>query len=444
MRQYLFDAWGILTSLVFYPVAEWYQGRQITPKLRVLRQEAAAPFAIRRARAKERLIQMLEHAGRTVPYYREVFARVGFNPQKFSRDEGYLQDLPVLTKGILREQGKRLVSELYLDRLVREQKTGGSTGPAATIYYDQASLDWTAAQNLLMLSWGGKRRYQKEAHLSTRFPGRPCPEQARHEWFKCLAMNRRNIFTSGFDDESQKRLLADLKHASVRFVQGHPSSMYALARYLERCPSIDGPLFDVFVSTGEMLEESQRKRIEQVLGVRVSNRYGACEFGVMAQERVDGPRGALMVSDSLVWPEQFCSGNGQNRELLFSNLRNPAMPLLRYHMGDLGMLEEKTDGWWITQLAGRIHDEVEIAGIRYPTHYLQDILDRCGPIQDFQIAVNGVVAQELRLVCLQEQWNAVRAAVSTYFPALPLRRIESEELVFTGIRGKFSYIVRLP
>ena len=71
-------------------------------------------------------------------------------------------------------------------------------------------------------------------------------------------------------------------------------------------------------------------------------------------------------------------------------------------MGDLGALEERQNGWWITQLTGRTHDAAIIDGKSYPTHFIQDILDRCGDITDFQIAVDpkGNVL-EFRLVTLR-------------------------------------------
>ena len=439
MQSLLYNLWGLLTSQILYPYAEHRIGRQILPKYRVLRTEAEDTFPDRKKRAFERLSDTLELAGSGVPYYRDLFRAMHFNPAKIRKDIRYFGELPYLTKDILREQGTRLVSEKYADRVIREQKTGSSTGPAAIVRYDQESLDWTAAQNILMLEWGGKHRFNREAHLSTMFTAPPPPEAVLNEERKCFILNRCNIYTGGFDDASQERLLRELAAAHARVVQGHPSSIYALARYLKKQKRSGRGLFSIFVSTGEMLTDVQRDVIEEVLRVRVSNRYGACEFGVMAQERADGPKGELMVSDSLVWPEIT-----PEEELVFTSLRNPCMPLIHYRMGDLGHLEERCDGWWITRLMGRTHDAVIIDEKKYPTHFIQDILDRCGDITDFQIAVdtNGK-ALEFRLVTPPEAWEGVSAAVQREFPSVPVRRIESSELVFVGIRGKFSYLVRV-
>ena len=194
------NLWGLVAWKFIYPLAERYQKRVITPKLRVLRAEAARPFAERRTVALNRLTEVLEHAGRHVPYYRDLFAAQGFDPARVLRDARYLERLPYLTKDILREQGKRLVSETHLDRIYHEQKTGSSTGPAAIIYYDQEGADWTAAQNILMMAWAGKRRYDREVHLSTRFKTPPSPRDKRWENLKFLALNRAGVFTDGFGD----------------------------------------------------------------------------------------------------------------------------------------------------------------------------------------------------------------------------------------------------
>lgn len=446
MRNIWQDIWGMVKVVGVYPLAERSQHRLITPKLRVLRKEAKLPFAERKKQAQERLASMLEHAGATVPYYRDLFAERHFAPDSIRRDIRYLEELPYLTKDILRTQGRRLISEAYADRIVCGQKTGSSTGLAATIYYDQESLDWTAAQNIQVLEWAGKRRWFRESHLSTCFADTHRPRWPEIEAKKCFVLHRYNIYTGGFDDASQEQLLADLREARARFVQGHPSSLFALARYVQRAGINARGLFDVFVSTGEMLTDKQRALIEEMLGVRVSNRYGACEFGVMAQEPVDSADGELLVCDSLVWPEAADALDGAGtdgiKELVFTNLRNPAMPLIRYRMGDMGRLEEREDGWWITEITGRTHDSVDIDGTQYPTHYIQDILDRCGEIADFQIVVRDGKAVELRLVTPEADWKNVHAKVHAQFPSLPVRRIRADELVFVGVRGKFSYLLR--
>ncbi|QJT09808.1 phenylacetate--CoA ligase family protein [Oceanidesulfovibrio marinus] len=423
-----------------YPIAQRMEKRSILPKARALRRAARQPFAERKAQASEMLLDTLRHAQATVPYYRDLFASLSFDPEKVAKDPRYLEDLPWLTKDILQEQGARMLSEDYEYKSLCQCKTGSSTGPSALIYYDPVSRDWTAAHNIVSLWLGGKRRWNSEIHLSTRFIEPQHKIDIRREAFKCFALNRVNVLTDSYSAEGLAPAWDKISKVRPHVVQGHPSTMYALARYVEQLPKHPGKRFNMFVSTGEMLEERQREAIERVLKCRVANRYGAAEFGVMAQELKDRPGNEMLVADFMVWPDVADPDNDGYGELAFTNLRNPSMPLIRYRMGDMGRLEEHDDGWWITDITGRVHDKVSINGDVYPTHYVQDILDRCGHIQDFQIAVRQGEVEELRLVVAEKDWEPIATKVRQNFPDVALRRIRADELLFQGWRGKFRYI----
>src|SRR4029077_12184565 len=75
----------------------------------------------------------------------------------------------------------------------------------------------------------------------------------------------------------------------------------------------------------------------------------------------------------------------QAGELVITTLKNWMMPLLRYRTGDIAVLRQSEDGFFIQDLLGRTHDVVEIGGVRVPTHHVQDVLDRIGQIREFQI-----------------------------------------------------------
>ena len=104
MHSFLYNIWGLVTSQILYPYAEYKIGRQILPKLRTLRQEAKLPFSKRKTLAQQRLASTLEAAGADVPYYRDLFRTARFDPVKVRNDVRYLNELPYLTKEILREQ----------------------------------------------------------------------------------------------------------------------------------------------------------------------------------------------------------------------------------------------------------------------------------------------------------------------------------------------------
>jgi len=371
-------------AYVLYPIAERLQHRRITPKLRALKEHTKGSFHERKARQLQRLVQMLHLAGESVPYYRDLFAQMKFDPSKVETDTSYFRRLPYLTKDIIRSEGHRLLSGRFSQTDLHMRKTGGSTGPSALIYYSQEGLDWTAAVNLLVMEWAGKKRHWKEVHLSTRFPKNiPFKERLR-ERSKCLALNRINILTDRLDDQGLERLWTDLLRARPYLVQGHPSTMWALSRFVvKRRYEVNG-VFKIFESTGELLQPEKSRFIQESLNCHVVNRYGNAEFGVIAYNSGPDHENCMRLLDFVVWPEIKATEDGTS-ELVFTGLTNPAMPLIRYRTGDQGELQHDRNGFFLTNLMGRVHEMVRIGDREYPTHYFQDLFDKIGGIAEFQI-----------------------------------------------------------
>ncbi len=432
-----------ISARVLYPLAERRLGRQIRVKAEVLRGQVKSSFAERRAWAGAQLAAHLERAGSEVPYYRDLFRQFHFDPLKLADDVAYLQDLPYLTKEIIREQGARLLSERMDPARLHVRESGGSTGPSTRVYYSQEALDWTAAVNLVSLEWAGKRLHMREMHLASRFPEVFPWRDRLKERVKEIVLNRTNLFTDHFDPPALDKAWRQIRRARPYLIQGHPSTLYALATHLRDMGANARGAIEIFESTGEVLEAKKREVIESVFGCRAIDRYGNAEFGVLAHERLDDPQARLKVLDTIAWPE-VALREGRS-ELVFTGLRNDAMPLVRYRTGDLAELETADDGFYLRRLVGRVHDVVRIGDHHYPTHYLQDLLDRLGGIDEFQ-----VVQQErpslLRLVVPDQVHREVitRRIESWWGDAVKLEFTDFDGLVRRGWRSKFSHLVDSP
>jgi phenylacetate-CoA ligase len=431
-----------IISYLLYPLVEQQQQRQILPKLEIIRDFAQLSLEAREQANRQRLYEVVAAAAQSVPYYRDLFRSLGFEPERLRDDSRYLKDLPYLTKDIIREQGDRLLSDRLEKAQLHVRKTGGSTGPSANIYYDQEGLDWTAAANLFVLEWTGKKRYTKEAHLSSEFPEQlPRRDQLR-EAIKCLALNRVNITTASFEPDALSDILKQLRQARPYSIQGHPSTLYTLALHAKKQGfAWASRLFQVFESTGEVLELKQRQTIEQVFQCRVYNRYGNAEFGVVAH--TEHPQSAnLKILDYIVWPEARATEDGLN-EMVFTGLTNLAMPLIRYRTGDLGDLIQVDGEFHITNIVGRVHDLVTIGDRYYPTHYIQDLLDRLGGIDEFQLEQVTPERCLLRLV-LQPGADAtgIHQRVSAWWgDNVAIETVAFDDLKRVGWRAKFRHLV---
>ncbi|MPW04346.1 phenylacetate--CoA ligase family protein [Paraburkholderia sp. CNPSo 3155] len=438
---------GVAGAYVAYPIAESREQRSVRPKIAELRRHYQLPFEARRRIALERLTSILQFAGEHVPYYRDLFREKQFDPIKAGKDPRYLEELPYLTKDVIREQGARLFSRPLEGTRHHACKTGGSTGLSCTISYDQEAADYSSAVTFYARRRAGKRGYRSELHFACRFPDEVVPQWPSREDFKCFAMNRSNIFFDRIDDEGLEEMWRTLKRRRPYLAHGHPSTMYALACYIERKYQT-GKAFEIFESSGELLEAHQREVIERALRCRVINRYGLAELGVMAYE-LDGHQNGFQILESEGWPENrpvpSDAGDGADgrNELVFTGFRNRLMPLIRYATGDLATVEERSTGLFLTDVVGRIHDVVPINGVAHPTHHIQDMLDhRVGGIQEFQIDLR-TSPPTLRIVL--EPWaneeDTTRKLKGYWKDAFAISYVGHGELLRVGRRAKFRHVV---
>lgn len=439
-------------ALLAYPIAEWYEDRNIRPKVRAAQNMLAMPFAERRAQAQARLAELAILAGTQVPYYRDLFAQIGFNPEKLHQDSAYLQDLPYLTKDIIREQGDRLLREGREGNRILLAKTGGSTGPSAVIQYDQEAADWSSAITRMSRARIGNYHWRSELHFASKFPGKMPLKDFLREKAKELAMNRYNVYFAKFNDVELEKLLKDVLEIKPHLAHAHPSTIDQLAKYAERKGYKKRP-FTIFESSGELMTAEARKRISSVFECKVIDRYGLAEAGVLAYQ-LNFEKTAMRFFDFFAWPEIDNSNaeslteipaGAQAGELVVTPLMNKLMPLLRYQTGDQVVLDMTSDGYEISQMVGRIHDVIETAGGRFPTHYIQDILDRMGMVRQFQITENG---NDLTFSIVPEE-HANKDAIATELQQrmkAPVKVIfvEPQTLRLMGHRQKFRHLVQEP
>ena len=377
---------GLTSAYITYPVAQRVEKRGVLKKVAELRKHYKMPIALRKKQSQNSLADILQYAQHNIPYYRDLFSSKHIEPNKIRNDIGFLNDIPFLTKDIILEQGDRLLSTSLSDIRHHACKTGGSTGKSCVIYYDQTTADYSSAVTLYARERVGNRKYKSEVHFACRFPDAVQPKWPSREDFKCFAMNRTNIFFDRIDDEGLDEIWRILKRRKPYMAHAHPSTIYALACYVGKRYG-SGKAFEIFESSGELLEPYMRETISRNLRCKVVDRYGLAELGVMAYE-LDGHLGGLQVLDSEGWAESIPvdDSNAGEDELIFTGFRNHLMPLIRYRTGDIATVQENDRDFVLNNIVGRIHDLVSINGIEHATHYIQDMLDhRVGGIQEFQI-----------------------------------------------------------
>lgn len=422
---------------VLFPLLEKIAKRDILSKYDELQKfEKLSPLEKQNIQKNE-LYKMLLFCQSNVPYYQDLFSKQSFDIEKIKKDVHFIHDLPLLTKEIVRENGSRM----FTDDAIHPRKTGGSTGQSVLFYYDNIGLDWTSAINLLSYDMAGNYRYKKDCHISSEL-GMPRANFKGQffDWLKLFSQNRKRLMISSFSDADMERTFKDLKSIRPYLLQGHPSSAYAIASYIKSNKMKKIKYCDIFEPSGEMLTDKMVKAIEEYLGAKVVNRYGNAEFGVMAHSKLNDPYSKMKIFDRVFYIEEVDSSN-----LIVTNFTNYGMPLLRYDTGDIGTVKHESDGSYIYDIKGRIHDSVSINGEDYATHFIMDYLDhKIRNVREFQIFINGSIPKLNIVPEDHSDCDRIRSALEQRWPkGLDIDFVKYEELKKVGWRQKFRHVIDL-
>jgi phenylacetate-CoA ligase len=211
--------------------------------------------------------------------------------------------------------------------------------------------------------------------------------------------------------EKMKQYLSVLDSSPPDLVLAYAQSIYELALFAERNGIRVAPQSAIMTSAGT-LYPFMREKIEGVFRCKVFNRYGSREVGDIACEHPGS--GGLWVAPwgchvEIVDEYDNPVPPGEEGEILVTSLTNFAMPLIRYKIGDRGVLSSDSTtpsglrGQILLKVSGRnvdmfkCRDGTLIDG-EYFTHllYFRDWVRKFQFIQkDFDlVAVNMVKASE--------------------------------------------------
>ena len=131
-----------------------------------------------------------------------------------------------------------------------------------------------------------------------------------------------------------------LNISKPKLVVSYPEAIYCLAKFAENEGLSIIPQRAIMTAAGKLFPFMRRK-IEQVFQCKVFDRYGSREVGDMACE-IPGING-LWVAPwgnylEIVDPEGNRVADGIEGDILVTSLTNYAMPLIRYNIGDRGVL----------------------------------------------------------------------------------------------------------
>lgn len=275
----------------------------------------------------QKLYKMVQHAYKTVPYYKKVFNERGLDPKKI-RTLDDLKLLPILTKATIKENPSMFISSEYNIYHLVKCYTGGTTGSGFLFYKEAKNISeqwalWWKYRNELGIKYGT---------MCGNFGGKlVVPSNCTkgpywRENYPCMQI----IFDEyHLNRETMLSYIDAIKKYDIHWIHGYASNISRLASWMNEKGLVC--LMNYVTTGGDNLYDYQKKQIKDAFGVWPFQHYGASE-GVanFSQDK----NGIIRIDEDFSAVEIISSSNGDNK-IVGTTLSNYAMPFLRYDTGDL-------------------------------------------------------------------------------------------------------------
>ena len=293
------------------------------------------PTAALKEIQRERLLRLVERAREFSPFYKKLPAPSYASDAEEAIEET-LSQIPILSKGVYRENTDAIVAKDIPQRLLRRGVTSGTTGTALHLYYtreteaEEYATVWRLREQL------GVGLY--DPHYS--FTGKVVVPvgQTRAPFWRNNSYNNQLLFSLYHMSPDNLELYVDKLHESdALYANGYPSGLHLVARNMLAAGTTlpRGQLKAVFTSS-ESLLAFQRADIEEAFGAKVWDRYGSAEFAVSMtgceeQNLHVDMEFCIVEVEPMEETDEYVRG-----PLLVTGLANNATPFLRYRIGDVG------------------------------------------------------------------------------------------------------------
>lgn len=285
----------------------------------------------------ENMIRIVNHAYQTVPYYRRVFSEKNLLPSDIKSIDD-LPKLPVLTKNDIKQNFYELVSSDYNLKQVYRGHTSGTTGSPLEVCYDQNTVNVTYAALDRQYRWADCKLARDGNRIAVVRGNTivPLTQKKKPFWRYNYFHNQLLLSSFHMSAENLKFYFQELNKYRPEVIDGYPSTLYVLAKYLQ---NIDEKfLVKAVISSSETLYDFQRDLIEERFDCRIFDYYALAERVIFSTEceKHEGHHfnmeyGIHEVVDERNLPRP----KGEVGKLLGTSLHNFAMPLIRYVTDDM-------------------------------------------------------------------------------------------------------------
>ena len=304
-------------------VAWWRQVQQLSREERNL-------LLTRRLRAMVRTA--MEHTA----YGEQLSSQYGICPEDISHWTD-IHQLPILEKSEVRANPDSFISTILCKREVCHIHTSGTTGTPLRVAISVDALCDSYALLGIVESWAGVSRKIPRATFNGRLI---VPiEQSEPPYWRYNKPGQQLLFSIyHISPEAIRSYARKLNDYGPAYIEGYPSALYSLAR-MTLAAGISLPPPIAIRTLALKLYDLQRKTIEEAFKAPIFDWYS---FGENCCIAAQCEYGNYHVFDEYgiieVLKDDRPARTGEEGDIVATSLSNAAMPLIRYRVGDRGVL----------------------------------------------------------------------------------------------------------
>lgn len=366
-------------------------------------------------------------------------------------------DLPVMTKKDFQKPLQERLSDGFTLKNVYVNKTSGSSGDPFVFAKDKFSHALTWANIINRFGWFG---IDFNSSLQARFYGIPLDFIGNtKERIKDFLSHRYRFPIFNLSDAFLETVVVKFSNRRFDYINGYTSSIVLFAKFLQHknivlasiCPTLK-----CCVVTSEMLFEEDKVLMEKQFGVPVINEYGASELDLIAFQNT---KGEWQINSETLFVEILDENNtvlphGKEGRIVITSLYNKAHPFIRYDIGDIGVLDEKSTikKPILKKLIGRTNDIAVLpSGKKAPglTFYYitKSIIEDDGNVKEFVVKQTKIDTFEIEYVSQNKlsasQIMTIEKAITTYLESGLTFSFTRKEKLERSKSGKLKQFVSL-
>lgn len=351
-----------------------------------------------------------EHLKKTVrqcmnsEFYRRRFAESHIDPDDI-RSLSDLSRIPFTTKQDLRDSYPFGMSAVPLSRVVRLHSSSGTTGTPTVILHTQRDLDeWAnaVARCLYMVGLRPGDIFQNSSGYGMFTGGLGFQYGAER-------LGMLTVPAAAGNTKRQIKFITDFGTTALHAIPSYAGRLYEVMEEMGIDPRRDTHLRTLIIGA-EPHSEEQRRRIEQMLGVKAYNSFGMSEMC--------GPGVAFECTEQNglhIWEDYYIVEivdpmtlepvpEGEVGELVLTTINREAMPLLRYRTRDLtrilpGECPCGRHHLRLDRMKGRSDDMIILKGVNIFPIQIETVLMQFAELgNDYLITLTNEEANDLMTV----------------------------------------------